>query len=121
MKSVLVVDDSYAFSAMLQKALLMRGNVKVEVAKNGQEALEVLDKITPDLIMLDIEMPIMSGIEFLEAIRQKDLYKALPVIIMSANKKTEIIKKAVDLGVADYILKPASIQTILEKVGKVID
>lgn len=121
MKSVLVVDDSYAFSAMLQKALLMRGNVKVEVAKNGQEALELLDKVSSNLIMLDIEMPIMNGIEFLETIRKNDLYKNIPVIIMSANKKTEIIKKAVDLGVTDYILKPANIQTILAKVSKVID
>lgn len=121
MKSVLVVDDSPAFSAMLQKALLMRGEVKVELAKNGMEGLEILKNVTPALIMLDIEMPIMNGIQFLETIRKSEQYKNLPVIIMSANKNTEIIKKTINLGVSEYILKPASIQTILEKVNKVMN
>ncbi|HPN39160.1 MAG TPA: response regulator [Melioribacteraceae bacterium] len=120
MKSVLVVDDSLAFSAMLQKALMMRGEIKVELAKNGMEGLNILKQITPSLIMLDIEMPVMNGIQFLEVIRKEEQYKNLPVIIMSANKNTEIIKQAVNLGVSEYILKPASIQTILEKVNRVI-
>lgn len=120
MKSVLVVDDSYAFAAMLQKALMMRGETKVELAKNGVEGLEILKKGLPSLIMLDIEMPVMNGIQFLETIRKNEQYKNLPVIIMSANKNAEIIKKALSLGVSDYMLKPASIQTILEKVNKVM-
>ncbi len=120
MKKVLVVDDSAAFSLMLQKALLMRGEFKVDTAKNGQEALDHLKEDIPNLIMLDIEMPVMGGIEFLEAIRKDISYNDIPIMVMTSNKSREIIQKAVSLGVSDYMLKPANMQTIYEKISKII-
>ncbi|MFH0734862.1 MAG: response regulator [bacterium] len=120
MKKVLVVDDSAAFSLMLQKALLMRGEFKVDTAKNGQEALDHLKEDIPDLIMLDIEMPIMGGIEFLEEARKDSACNAIPIIVMTSNKSREIIQKAVTLGVSDYILKPTNMQTIYEKIVKIL-
>ncbi len=120
MKKVLVVDDSAAFSLMLQKALLMRGEFQVDTAKNGQEALDQIKIELPELIMLDIEMPIMGGIEFLEHIRKDETFKTIPVIIMTSNKSKEVIQKAVSLGVSDYVLKPTNIQVLYEKITKVI-
>jgi len=120
MKSVLIVDDSTAITMILQKALLMRGEFNITTVKNGMEALDYLKTEIPELILLDIAMPVMNGLEFLEKIRGIDTYKEIPVIILSSNKNAETIKQVATLGVSDYLLKPINMQLMYDKVSKII-
>lgn len=104
---LLIVDDS----AFMRKIISdMLKDVKeitiVGTARNGKDALEMIPKLKPDVVSLDVEMPIMNGIKTLEIIREK--YK-LPVIMLSSNTNSEITIEALEKGAFDFIEKPTNI------------
>jgi CheY-like chemotaxis protein len=119
---VIVVEDMRVNQIIIQ-SLLKKQGVASQVANNGQEGLDkVLDLIKnnkiPDLILMDIQMPVMDGYESTKKIREhlKDIY--VPIFIVSTNSDTESYKKAIDAGVDGYITKPIifeELTAILEK------
>lgn len=104
-KQILVVEDSAEVRTVLAKTLAAE-NYKVFQAEHGQEALKILAKVTPDLILSDINMPRMNGIEFYKAIRENSLWTAIPFVFLTANNAPEDIQKGRELGVEDYLTKP---------------
>jgi len=84
-------------------------------AKNGQDALDVLSKQKIDIVVTDINMPVMNGLELIQNINE--LYPEVKVIIMSAHTEIEYIKKANDLGVKDYLIKPFDFIKFIELVS----
>lgn len=84
-------------------------------AKNGQEALDILSEKKVDVVVTDINMPVMNGLDMIEIINK--LYPALPVIVMSAHTETEYIDKAKDLGVRSYLIKPFDFIKFIELVA----
>ena len=103
----LVVDNDRISRAVI-KRLLSHLNVEVVEADNGLIGLQQLELADPDFLVLDIEMPILNGVETLSAIRQSPQQADVPVICVSASSSKESVTRMLGLGVADYILKPVN-------------
>lgn len=104
---VLVVDDSALLRKVVSNVLNDAPGIEVsDVARNGVEALKLISRNKPDLVTLDVEMPVMNGLETLKAI--KETYQ-LPVIMLSSRSNEETTLEALELGAEDFIEKPASI------------
>ena len=104
-KNVLLVDDDKNLRKMLIFLFMSKG-IKVEVSENGLDALEFLKRTTPDVIILDLMMPVMDGFEFLNAIKKDALLSELPVIVLSALPSSKNREKALSMGIYDYFDKP---------------
>lgn len=106
--NILIVDDSKTIRAILSKTLRLTGVPISEIfeAGNGQEALECLHGRWIDLILTDLNMPVMTGIELIEAMIVDDLLKNIPVVVISTDGSTTRIEELKAKGVREYIQKP---------------
>ena len=104
-KVILIVEDSPAIRESLRLTLELEGYA-VHQAENGQRGLELLKQITPDLILSDINMPLMNGVEMYKVIRQNPKWTPIPFIFLTANDSPAEIQQGKALGVDDYLLKP---------------
>ena len=118
-KTVLIVEDSPATSNMLTHLFILRG-FTVEAARHGLEALDIMKRVTPDVIILDLMMPEMDGFKFCENIRENENYKDIPIVILSALKKEKYMNKFGDVKIAGYIEKPFIGQELIDQVLKVL-
>jgi two-component system chemotaxis response regulator CheY len=89
-------------------------------ASNGQEALKQLQSQPVNLVFLDWNMPVMSGIDFLKQVRAMEAYKTLPIVMVTSEGARDNVIEAIENGVTDYIVKPIREQYIREKVLKII-
>ncbi len=112
---ILVVDDAQFMRLRYQKLLTAEGYQVVEAA-NGQEALEVYDREAPDMVLLDITMPVMDGIEALQ--RLKKTHEDAVVVMSSALGQESMILAAIKGGAKDFIVKPFQPDKILATVRK---
>ena len=104
MINVMIVDDHKMIREGLRKILEFEGEIQViEEADNGQECLKKLRSAKPDIILLDINMPVMNGIETLQALKKKR--KKYKVLMLTVHNEVEYLLKAVDIGIDGYILK----------------
>lgn len=110
---ILVVDDD-KHTRMLLNAVLENANYTVTTANNGEEALQVLDKMHIDLVVLDIMMPKMDGYEFTKLIRKTD--NALPILMVTAKHLPSDEKKGFLVGTDDYITKPIDVDKLLLRI-----
>lgn len=117
---VLVVDDESDIVSTIQYRLKF-GEFDVITASNGQEGLEKAEKEKPDIILLDINMPIMDGHEMLERLKNNSDLKNTPVIMLTAYSDKRDIVKASDHGVADYVTKPFDFAELMEKISSALD
>ncbi len=118
-KQVLVVDDEIGALTLIG-IMLERGGFGVLKAKDAQVALSVLDENQPDLIILDVMMPGMDGIELCRAIRQRSVTRATPVLILSARGDAESIIKGIEAGANDYLPKPILHHDLVSKVRSML-
>ena len=110
---VLIVDDEVDFVEMLSLRLSETGE-KVTPAYNGRECIEVLGKTDIDVVILDIKMPGMDGIQTLKEI--KKYFPLVEVIMLTGHGTTETAVEGMKLGAFDYLLKPADFRELLEKL-----
>ncbi len=117
---VLAVDDDMINRKLIKTMLMKQDNVaEVIEAVNGMEALDILKKDTAiDIVLLDIIMPIMGGIDFLKVARTDDLMKAIPVIVLTTDET--IRAEALDVGANDFLTKPIRENDIVTKISKLI-
>jgi two-component system chemotaxis response regulator CheY len=118
-KKVLVVDDS-ALVHQMYKMVLMRYNCNVIDALNGQDGLNQLEQ-HPDanLILLDINMPLMNGLEFIRKVKEIGKYDHVPIIIVSTEGKEEDTMRGLALGARGYVkkpFKPSDLHTLIDKL-----
>ena len=118
--SILICDDEEGIRESLR--LILDGHYELIFAADGHEALEALQRSTPTLMLLDMKLPKMDGLDTLRSIRQ--MAPDLPVLILSAYHSTEVAQEAVRLGATDYIPKPfeskqllQALETTLKKLG----
>ena len=104
-KKILTVDDSPSVRKMVEFSLKSKGYV-MGGAGDGQEALELIAKETFDAIILDVNMPKMNGLEFLEKVKSDPVFSAIPVVMLTTEGQDEDRDKAMSLGATDYIVKP---------------
>ena len=113
--SVLVVDDEEKIRELLSLHLGRKGH-KVAVAGNGKEALELLEKCNIDLVLMDIRMPGMTGIEVLKILRGTHSPTELPVIMVTGVNQSQDIVAALDLGANDYVTKPIDFPVVSARI-----
>jgi two-component system, OmpR family, response regulator MtrA len=114
-KQILVVDDEIGALTLIG-IMLERGGFSVLKAKDAKTALAVLDQNTPDLIILDVMMPGMNGIELCRVIRDRSDTDQVPVLILSARGDAESIMRGIEAGANDYLPKPILHHDLVAKV-----
>ncbi len=118
--TVLVVDDEPNIVETLQDRLEMSG-YHVLTAVNGEEGLEQATKESPDVVLLDIMMPVMDGLDMLERLRQTSNNTDIPVIMLSACSQAQDIARAKAFGIEDYIVKPFDLGELMVKIDSVLE
>lgn len=109
---ILVVDDEPQITRVLRMSLQSHG-YEVTIARNGEEALTRVKELSPDLIITDLSMPVMDGLELTRAIRR---FAETPIIVLSVRDQEAMKVSALDEGADDYITKPFSMQELLARV-----
>ena len=116
---ILVIDDSTTNVVLLEAIFYERG-YKIETAYNAKDATAVIDKKTPDLILLDLLMPQINGFDFLKKLRKDRNTKETPVIVVSAATDEENVDKIMKMGAIDFIKKPIDLEYLVDKVESVL-
>ena len=119
MRRILIVDDD-SMNLKVAKVILESNGYKTITAISAAECLETLKEEMVDLVLLDIEMPIMNGIKTLEYMRSHEKFKEIPVMFLTADADIETVKEAARLGAKGYVKKPFLPHDLLERVGQVI-
>jgi len=116
-KKILVIEDDAILSKALHEGLKEIKNIDILLARDGKEGLEKTKEYIPDVILLDILMPKMNGVEVLEKIRKNESIKDIPVFIISVVENEESIARCVKLGIKGYFIKSNySLESIVETV-----
>ena len=118
-KKILSVDDSPSVRKLVEFTLKSKG-FQVASAEDGLAALEIMANEQFDAIVLDINMPRMNGLEFLEKVKSNEVYASIPVIMLTTEGQEEDQDKAMDLGAMAYIVKPFKPTLLLRMVGKTL-
>lgn len=115
-KAILLIEDNPLLTGLYSAGFKKKG-LEVFIVHNGEEGLKIIEEERPDIVLLDLFMPGMSGIEVLEKIRSNPKIKDTKVIVLTINNKEETKQKAKDLGVVDFLLKQElHLNEIIEKV-----
>ncbi len=121
LNKILIVDDSQLIHSMYRLVLNRYKNCKIVDAMNGLEALDVLSKENDfNLILLDINMPVMNGLQFMEKIKHENIYKHIPIIVISTEGKEEDTLRALQLGATGYVVKPFKPHMLYELIEKIL-
>jgi DNA-binding response OmpR family regulator len=116
---ILTVDDSKTIRMIVKKAFSPY-NCDLFEGENGVEGLAIANKEKPDLIILDITMPVMTGIEMLEKLKSEKDLKDIPVIMLTAESGKENVMKIVKMGVRDYVVKPFKGDQLIERAKSIL-
>ena len=111
-RRILVVDDEPQITRVLRTSLTSQG-YDIRVANNGETALEILKDWTADLVITDLAMPVMDGVELCRRVRAKS---EVPIIVLSVRGEERIKVQALDVGADDYVTKPFGINELLARV-----
>ena len=120
LQKILTIDDSRTVRLLVKKAF-KPFDCEIHEATNGVEGLAAATAIQPSLILLDVTMPVMDGVEMLGKLKAHALLKHIPVVMLTAEGGREVMLNIAKLGVRSYIVKPFKEETILEKARSVID
>jgi two-component system, cell cycle response regulator len=116
---ILSVDDSRTIRLIVGKAFRPFDCTVIE-ASNGEEGLAMAAREKPDLILLDVTMPVMDGVTMLTKLREDPSLKSIPVIMLTAESGRENVLHIARLGIRDYLVKPFREEQLVEKAGRVV-
>ena len=117
---VLVVEDEADIAALIKHTLERSGDAAVETASRGDEALRTISERPPDLVILDLNLPVLSGTEVCRILRQRPETAGLPIIMLTARTSESDRVAGLDLGADDYITKPFSLRELGARVRAVL-
>jgi DNA-binding response OmpR family regulator len=120
MKKILIVDDEPNIIMSLEYTF-RKNNFEVFIARDGKEALEILETQIPNLIILDIMMPNVDGYATIEFIKKEARLSDCRIIFLSAKNKESDIEKGMKLGADAYMTKPFSVKKLVEQVGQLLE
>ena len=118
-KKILIVDDEPNIVMTLEYAF-KKQDYKVFIARDGQEALDILKTEIPNVILLDIMMPKVDGYQTLEQIKNNHKLKEVKVVFLTAKTKSTDIEKGLQLGADKYLTKPFSIRKVIKEIDELI-
>jgi CheY-like chemotaxis protein len=119
MARILVAEDERDIRELINFTLMFAGHT-VTLAANGAEAVELVEQANPQLIMMDVRMPKMTGYEACRQIKTMDAYKDIPVVFLSAKGQDEEIQTGLEAGAVAYILKPFSPEDLSRRVNEIL-
>ena len=119
MANLVVIEDEPDIS-MLVEATLTYGGHNVYVASDGRGGLELIGKHRPELVLLDVQMPDMSGYDVLQLVKGDPELSHIPVFLFSANNRPEDIRHGMDLGASGFLFKPFDPQELLEQISEIL-
>ncbi len=121
-RTSLIVDDEAHLRMLIQQALeeLEDEGVELMTATNGEEALEAIQSVKPNLVFLDVMMPKLSGFEVCERLRADSRLAALRIVMLSARGREAEVTKGLALGADAYVTKPFSTRELLEKIRELL-
>jgi len=118
-KRILIVDDD-AFIRRPLEFLLKRAGFETEIAADGQAALEAIERFRPDLVCMDVMMPVRDGFSTLEEMGRMGTLSHTPVILLSAKGQNKDVTRGMELGAADFFAKPYSPTELLSRIMSVL-
>jgi len=118
MKKIVIAEDNSLLSSLLKFRLEKEG-YKLLIAENGKQAIELIEEQAPELILTDIMMPYISGLEVISHVRNK-LNMLTPIIVFSAAGQEEIVLKAFNLGATDFMSKPLSPNELVLRIKRLL-
>jgi two-component system chemotaxis response regulator CheY len=121
MKTILIADDSKTTQMLVRTTLSRMPGLQFVAAENGRQALEMLDGAVVDLLVTDINMPEMDGIELVREVRRRKNSDELPILIMTAKGEDAARGEGMALGANAYILKPLSGRELIDKASKLLE
>ena len=119
MATILVIEDDLAFRDLLRLHLHQAGHT-VQTAKDPEEGLRSLLEIPPDLILLDLDLPYLSGFEVLEALRSDPASRKIPVIIVTGNADEEVNDRCRTIGIEGFLTKPFKGEHLIQAIAKAL-
>jgi DNA-binding response OmpR family regulator len=119
-RKVLIADDEENIVIALE-FLLREGGYETRAARNGDEALELVETFSPDLVLLDVMMPRRSGYQVCESMRNRQDWRHIKIIMLSAKGRSNEVSKGVSLGADLYVTKPFSNRDLLASIGTLLD
>ena len=119
-KKVLVAEDEPDIRGLIVFSLQYAGYVVIE-ALNGKEAIKLAESEQPDLILLDVRMPKMNGYEACSVLKAQESTRGIPVVFLSARGQETEIKRGLELGAEEYILKPFAPDELYQRVGSILE
>ncbi|MFZ9532388.1 MAG: response regulator transcription factor [Ilumatobacteraceae bacterium] len=117
--TVLVADDNADICDLLQVGLSKLA-VDVQIANNGREAYEKILAHKPSLVLLDLVMPELTGLEVLAKLRETAEFSLLPVIMITARTQDDDIERGFELGATDYVIKPFNLKDLMTKAAAIL-
>jgi len=117
---ILVVDDDYSSRRLIEKILRSNFNFQIVQAEDGSEALRTMLKEQPDLVILDMLMPFMNGVQVLKTMKKSNELNQIPVIACTGVGDDKIVKQVINYGVLGYIMKPIKQKALVEKVAEIV-
>lgn len=114
-KKILLVDDTETV-LMFEKMMLTGSGYNLATARDGMDALDAVDRDRPDLILLDIMMPRLNGIDTCRRLKENPTTKAIPVVMVTTKGEANMVEQAFDAGCNDFITKPVEKIELLSKV-----
>lgn len=120
--NILIVDDSEIMRAMLKKVISMT-NAPIDhlyQGGNGVEGLKILDEELVDVILTDINMPEMNGVEMIRLIKEKEELKEIPIVVVSTEGSAHLVDELMGMGVNEYLRKPFTPETVRDALKKVL-
>ncbi|AUC82564.1 response regulator [Lacinutrix sp. Bg11-31] len=122
LKILLIEDDMIEIMKLNRTISTLKLDHKIIEANNGEEALEILEKKDnlPDIILLDLNMPKINGIEFLNILKKDDVLKYIPTIILSTSNNQKDLLECYKTGVAGYVIKPLKYEDYVSKIEKLL-
>ena len=118
MKIIFIVDDSDANLLLAKNAL--EGVYETYALPSAARMFKIIERITPDLILLDVDMPEMDGFEALGILKTNEKLKSIPVVFLTGKQEPESEKRGLEMGAADFILKPFSPSGLKERIERYI-
>jgi DNA-binding response OmpR family regulator len=117
---ILIVDDDLTITGLME-ALMMMENHQPTIVNDSTKALDVAAAVNPDLITLDLMMPVVSGYELCERLRQDPRFAKTPIMIVSAKDDSGSKERAMQLGANAYITKPFNVDALLQKIKELVN
>lgn len=120
MAKILIAEDEHDIRELITFTLTFAG-YEVVATKDGQEAFEKVPEEKPDLILLDVRMPRMTGFEACRALKAEESTKEIPVVFLSAKGQDAEVQEGLDAGAIEYLLKPFAPNELIDRINEIMD